>query len=75
MVDAKGVDPDVVLRLAQLFKHLGLIHFVCRSDKEPTTRAMMEQATIASGRSCKAYEHVGDDNKPNAFCDERTRRR
>ena len=55
VVDAKGVDEVTVQRLSQLFKDLGLVHFVYRSDKEPAIRAMIEQAIILAGRSGKAY--------------------
>ena len=63
VVDAKGVDNDVVQRLAQLFKDLGLVHFVYRSDKEPAIRAMLEQAIIASGRDGKAFADADVDEK------------
>ena len=63
MVDVKGADEVVVQRLAQLFKDLGLVHFVYRSDKEPAIRAMFEQAIILSGRSGKAFAEADNAEK------------
>ena len=58
VVDMKGPDPNVLQRIAQLFKDLGLVHFGCRSDQENSIKALLEQAVILSGRQGKKLEEL-----------------
>ena len=53
VVPAKGAEPSVVSRLALFIKEMGLIHFAYRSDREPTVKALIEEACRMAGRQAK----------------------
>ena len=63
VVDMKGPDPNVVQRVAQRFKDLGLVHFAYRSDKENAIKALLEQAVIMSGRQGKKLKELDADER------------
>ena len=51
----KGVDEQVVARMASFIKDSGYRSIVYRSDQEPSIRAMFEEAFKASGREGALY--------------------
>ena len=63
LVSVKGPDLPVVQRVAQLFKDLGLVHFVYRSDQESAIKSLLDQAVITSGRSGKSYDDLTEQEK------------
>ena len=42
--DVKGPSQNVVTRVAQLFRDVGLSHFTYKSDREPAIRALLREA-------------------------------
>ena len=46
----KGAQADVCKYVASKIQECGLIHFVYRSDREASLRAMLEEAIRISGR-------------------------
>ena len=47
--DVKGPEPQVVQRIAQWLRQIGLNHYAYRSDREPALRALLAEATRIAG--------------------------
>ena len=68
-VDAKGPDPIVAKRLAQIVQDLGLTHFAYRSDREAAIRSMLSSVVKLAGVKAHllAPEDPDDESSPPAM--------
>ena len=62
VVDRKGVDDSIIQRLADFITETGLVHYAYRSDREPATVKLFQEACRECGR---AGQDVTPEKDPN----------
>lgn len=65
-VNAKGNDPVIIKRLAQLISDLSLVGAVYRYDRESAIQSMIGEAAVLSERSGKPYKLMEDEDAEDA---------
>ena len=73
VVDSKGVDQNVIRRLAQSISDVGLTHFAYRSDREPAIRKMLAEAVKLAGVEGEPDEQDDSDAECPAAVPEESR--
>ena len=74
VIDTKGSNPQVVKRLARWMRECGLTHFVDRSDREHSIRALLFEAAKSVGIKVEdADPGDGDDDVVRAAVPEESR--
>ena len=58
---SKGSDPLVVARLCRFIMECGLLHFAYRSDREPATVSLIQDARAMAGRNGVQVHAVEDE--------------